>query len=604
MASKSSPVSGSAGGSEDALSGSPKPKINRTRTGCFTCRRRRKKCDEAKPACKACVKTNVFCEGYPPLTIWGNPRIGKRIPKTKPTPIAFVETLDRTGGMMTGRSSANLNMFPPQNAGVFDDETSDPNHEMVQWCDVPMLPQSSTICFDQRNDSLEDDAADDDYSLLFQQPSQPAPFGEQFVSYKQATSASSTQQGNTGSLLIGRSRIVETTTSQRVAQPRCMGPELPFLISGLESTLHRRLFYHFTHVMSRVLTTSSDDSNPMNSIVTPLALADPTLMHTLLSLACSHLLNLQPVGMSPELSGERNRLHQKALHTQTQRIEALKRTAAVIASQSLSQDRDAIFATSLLLCLYEICEGTGGDGWRAHLQMAREVLNITSTATMNPFLLEFFLYHDSLATVTVPSSTPRINCPTNLSDQNPSLVGVQDGLIEYVTRISSLRSEAGPGSFPPKYGIINKALEIWEDLFRWKPKVTLCKDRELIAQFYQWALFIWLFSIVYPNGKSDPLVQSAVKDMAVRMGEIKSGDGVMACLLFPLFVVGSAAIRQEDRNAVTKHFKRVRAWSSLGNVDLTFEVVKRMWEDHDAGQPRSWDWVIQLERHGMSLLVT
>jgi hypothetical protein len=204
----------------------------------------------------------------------------------------------------------------------------------------------------------------------------------------------------------------------------------------------------------------------------------------------------------------------------------------------------------------------------------------------------------------VPSSTPRINCPTNLSDQNPSLVGVQDGLIEYVTRISSLRSEAGPGSFPPKYGIINKALEIWEDLFRWKPKVTLCKDRELIAQFYQWALFIWLFSIVYPNGKSDPLVQSAVKDMAVRMSEIKSGDGVMACLLFPLFVVGSAAIRQEDRNAVTKHFKRVRAWSSLGNVDLTFEVVKRMWEDHDAGQPRSWDWVIQLERHGMSLLVT
>jgi hypothetical protein len=154
----------------------------------------------------------------------------------------------------------------------------------------------------------------------------------------------------------------------------------------------------------------------MNSIVIPLALADQTLMQILLSLSCSHLLKLQPTGMSPELSAERNRLHQKALQTQTQRIQALKRTAASIGSQSSSTDSDTIFVTSLLFCLYEICEGTGGNGWRRHLQMARELPSITSTATMHPFLLEFFLYHDSLAMVTVPSSARRIDCPTNLSD--------------------------------------------------------------------------------------------------------------------------------------------------------------------------------------------
>jgi hypothetical protein len=36
--------------------------------------------------------------------------------------------------------------------------------------------------------------------------------------------------------------------------------------------------------MSRVLTTFGDDSNPMNSIVIPLALADQTLMQILLTL--------------------------------------------------------------------------------------------------------------------------------------------------------------------------------------------------------------------------------------------------------------------------------------------------------------------------------
>lgn len=31
-------------------------------TGCFTCRLRRKKCDEAKPKCKACRNLGLDCE--------------------------------------------------------------------------------------------------------------------------------------------------------------------------------------------------------------------------------------------------------------------------------------------------------------------------------------------------------------------------------------------------------------------------------------------------------------------------------------------------------------------------------------------------------------
>ncbi|KAK0114768.1 hypothetical protein ONS95_014251 [Cadophora gregata] len=42
----------------------------RSKTGCITCRKRKKKCDETKPGCLNCEKNSVTCEGYPEKTIW------------------------------------------------------------------------------------------------------------------------------------------------------------------------------------------------------------------------------------------------------------------------------------------------------------------------------------------------------------------------------------------------------------------------------------------------------------------------------------------------------------------------------------------------------
>ncbi|KAJ2893936.1 Maltose acetyltransferase [Zalerion maritima] len=52
------------------IQGDPKKRkrvfANRTKTGCLTCRRRKKKCDEQKPECNNCIRGGFVCSGYQP----------------------------------------------------------------------------------------------------------------------------------------------------------------------------------------------------------------------------------------------------------------------------------------------------------------------------------------------------------------------------------------------------------------------------------------------------------------------------------------------------------------------------------------------------------
>ncbi|KAL1310981.1 hypothetical protein AAFC00_001201 [Neodothiora populina] len=59
----------------------------RSKTGCLTCRRRKKKCDERKPSCWNCTKNNVYCLGYEERRDWGSKaQHSKSIRPTPPLP--------------------------------------------------------------------------------------------------------------------------------------------------------------------------------------------------------------------------------------------------------------------------------------------------------------------------------------------------------------------------------------------------------------------------------------------------------------------------------------------------------------------------------------
>ncbi|KAH6713191.1 fungal-specific transcription factor domain-containing protein [Leptodontidium sp. MPI-SDFR-AT-0119] len=399
--------------------------------------------------------------------------------------------------------------------------------------------------------------------------------------------------------------------------------ELQHIIIGVDTPLERRLFDHFTSSTSTILTTSSGPANPFNSIVVPLAVRDETLIRLLLSLAGSQLLKRYPARSDPKLREETIRLHQQARKDQYQRRQDLEARFPDHPSEYTDRDLEVVFAAYLVLCLYEICEGSADGSGHEHLASAGRILNLALAppqdsvglpplhcnlkAKIHPFLLEFYLYHVCLATVTAPFTPidlPQYEHITHLLGQDKYVVGVQDGLIKFIAQISALRSYIDKNNGELDRYIVETAVQIFKELEAWEPQVTSSRPEYLISSFYKMALYIWLFSIIYPDQKGHRKVQANVRHIVTEMCEIRSGDGVMACMLFPLFIAGSAAVSKEDKSLIVLHFETLKKWSALGNIDLTLEAVKKMWEDDEAGVKNSWNWVKQLKSSKMSLLVT
>lgn len=419
-------------------------------------------------------------------------------------------------------------------------------------------------------------------------------------------------------------------TPKQIPKSSNMPMQLPFLIDGIESRLEQKLFFHFTSHVSKILTLSTEPSNPFVSVIVPLAMRDQTIMRSMLSLAGSHLLNLEGRESDPELAHRNQRLHLMAVQGQSSHFQVFDAVDSSLSSQQV----EIILTCSLLLCLYELCEGSGSGAWQGHLDAARRLVrktvvtelesmhtnrNACATQTGGPlpridrFLVEFFIYHDSLATVTVfsePVLKPQVYRDANpkflaahgsSAADGPYVVGVQDGLFDIIGPISALRTRA-----KKKLDgiVICEAVQIWQKLSEWQPPASADVEYGLIGSLYQWALFVWLFSVVYPNDITNTKVQLAVKEGLECLQQLEPTSGAMSCSLFPLFILGSSAVDLADRNGVLVEFQRLRSWSGLGNVSLALSVVQKMWSKYDNQEARSWDWVKESEEHGLVLLVT
>ncbi|KAK4548289.1 hypothetical protein LTR36_010159 [Oleoguttula mirabilis] len=132
---KSSGVAGGTAGNGRTA----KPKQSKSRNGCVTCKTKRLKCDEEKPACQQCKKRNVDCGGY------------KKDYKWRP----FEETNVKVNIDRQKRAS------PPVQTSADPTQPTTPLTE-----EAPVLPPTQSEPSLRRKDSKRPSTADEDHAAI------------------------------------------------------------------------------------------------------------------------------------------------------------------------------------------------------------------------------------------------------------------------------------------------------------------------------------------------------------------------------------------------------------------------------------------------------
>ncbi|KAK1850004.1 C6 transcription factor [Colletotrichum chrysophilum] len=560
----------------------------RSKTGCITCRRRKKKCDEAKPRCMNCEKNAVVCEGYHEKKLW---RSGKE-----------------------------------------------------KACD----------------DRIED-------SVVF------------------------------------------------TMQP---------LFNGVDTTEDKIFWRHYGVHLSNVLTVEGEAKNAFKDIILPLANLHQGVMHSVLAMSSKHIDFDTPYGaklLQQNPTTSREALQERSDYHHNKAMESFY--ADIRRSEEENADGQTIstarFAQMLCLLVTTLIEGNPHGEHRVHLRGYKELIQQTppEDTVFLSFIQEFFQYHiyaDELLW------HPAMDGPRLASEdwsplvpiESPRLLGVADGLFQYLCHITTLRNAIRESVYRGSetvvnYHILYRAQEIQEAIEQWMPMWPPGDSRHRVGHVYKHMMFLHLFRTIYPptsaerrpsvfsvatsiatstsssssrrhsqisrpstatscasspglrpstaagfplsmHLKRDPnsrgpsrtssmhesdagssscavideqrpaspppirrppqhdnRITSAVEESLKIMEGFKPSDPALTLLLMPCLVIGATCFDPAQQERVRTVVRSIRGYTGLRNCDRVLDVLEELWRLMDFGDWLSvWDWQTVARNQGLDFLCT
>ncbi|KAH7134307.1 fungal-specific transcription factor domain-containing protein [Dactylonectria macrodidyma] len=351
----------------------------RNTTGCLNCRRRRVKCDESMPACRACLKINQSCE-YSHVSTRTSSRRGTDVSgssKSKEAGEELVPSFSSQNQAVNQDQEAQITAFThmydgPQgmnpDTNLYQTQQSQEEREAEIGGAVPKNDTATiTVSSSAANvenataiwvDLLLKDAAEQNFDI--EDPTFRCDgdgfntFGNSVVQLSPEGSLPQTQL-NHGSFATKNLYLLERTQpwlqSQRL-EKQAWYSELPLQISPKELLIFQNFIQNISLWMDLF-----DPKKPFTTHVPHLARHNVGLMNAVLALSARHLsLIKEENGSSGQDPNESLRYYAKTLHyiQEAMHFDTYKTSLELL-------------STSSIVSAYEMLDGSGPD-WGRHLK--------------------------------------------------------------------------------------------------------------------------------------------------------------------------------------------------------------------------------------------
>ncbi|KAF5561408.1 C6 transcription factor [Fusarium napiforme] len=357
--------------------------IIRSRTGCFTCRKRKKKCDESKPICSGCKRNKLDC-------VWPEPQ-----PAKGPSRSSFGAA--STSSQQSVASLRQSHDADSVNDPVIPDPVPEEEDRAAENPDVPQNGDSSPV-HGQGDTHMVDAEADVDIIDAVDQPS-PSQSSNSSDSPTVITTWDA-DTANALTLALPPSPDTGLSFNGAITMPMSMLPE-----QGHQS--YELLSYYLSRTANS-MGNGSTDVNPFIAKLIPLAFSKPLVLQLILAQSAAHR----------QASAERHPSDEIAQRYYTDSLRMFRNVVDEYVSGN-AENTLVLTVGSLIMCLTEVAKGDIHGTIFDHLTASKSLVSTLLTGTQNmvyddlpDFLIEYYMH---IAATSMISIDPQYNSQSLLS---------------------------------------------------------------------------------------------------------------------------------------------------------------------------------------------
>ena len=390
------------------------------------------------------------------------------------------------------------------------------------------------------------------------------------------------------------------------------------MIGAVDDPLDQQLLSYFMSDLSNVLNIYYDDHNPFTDLIVPVAMHHPGLMHSVLSLASSALVNRHQSPSGALLLRQSHHFGLGILDLR-QRIDESKHNKGLI---------DCTILQTILHCLETTSAGNTTGDYRCHLQATKRLVSDCDTAPneVRRFAQLFLGYHDFAMLATLGNPIHDASFMLSLENKRQRETGSRpikpgshflafEGLSAPFACIRQLRDEiracreAGR-SWCSDDHLLRQAFSLEEDLRAWVCQLEPDTAQYHASLLYRQCAWLYLFRTVRPSTPSPDLalgVDEGLKYLGLVFRDEDATNNWSRGTALPfIFLLGCAAYEPGQRVYIRSCLETLQL-RCFGDVGHARRVLERIWDMMDQGhgdQDGTWDWEGVMTGMGLDLLIS